>query len=156
MGPLTDKEKFSGLAWMLQQKGGYNDYLPRTAKEIPNSPQVGVAEVLDGAGSITKAGQGTYWANFDVNIESEEGWVRINIFDFPNWRVFVDGVETESFIPEDEKLGRIHISLPKGEHLVYAQLFNTPVRKWSNLISLFSWFVVIVVSLNLFRVAKRR
>ncbi|MCH7640942.1 hypothetical protein IID22_01915 [Patescibacteria group bacterium] len=156
MGLLTDEEKFSGLAWRLQQKGGYNDYLPRTAKETPNSPQVGVAEVLEGKGSITKASQGTNWAKFDANIESEEAQVRINIFYFPNWKVFVDGDEIGTFIPEDEKLGRMNISLGQGEHLVYAQLFNTPVRTWSNIISIFSWFVVIGISLSLFRIVKRK
>ena len=147
MGPLTDEEKFSGVAWELQQAGGIIDYLPLTADLAPTAPQTVVAEVMEGEGAISNASQGTYWALFNANIESDEALVRINIFDFPDWRAFIrensNSREVEIFIPDNEAWGRIWISLPQGEHLVHAQLFNTPIRSYSNVISILSWIALI-------------
>lgn len=147
MGRLTDEQKFSGAAWELQQNGGINDYLPIYAKEAPREPQTNLAEVMEGEGEIEGAEQGTYWGKFNANIESDEALLRINTFYFPGWRVFMkDGLnapEIKTFIPEEERWGRMWIKLPKGEHLVYAQIFNTPIRTVSNLISFISWGFII-------------
>ena len=142
MGPLTDEQKFSGLAWEYQQTSGIYDYLPAQAKMAPNSAQDELAEFMDGEGAIDNASQGTYWAKFNI-VANSDSRVRINIFDFPNWRVFVDGVETEIILPEEEAWGRIWINIPKGEHQVYAQFHNTPIRTVSNLVSLVSWVLLL-------------
>ncbi|MGB6882106.1 MAG: hypothetical protein WBD86_02305, partial [Microgenomates group bacterium] len=139
MGPLTDEEKFSEAAWELQQAGGIYDYLPKAAKEAPKEPQRVLAEIMQGEGEVAKAEQGTYWAKFNTNIESEDSLVRINIFQFPNWKVTVDGQEVETFVDEDEVWGRMYIRVSKGEHLVYAQLYNTAPRTIGNIISVISW-----------------
>lgn len=139
MGPLTDEEKFSDAAWELQQTAGIYDYLPSTAKTAPKEPRKELAEFIEGEGEITKVEEGTYWGKFNANVESEEALIRINIFEFPNWVVTVDGLEVETFIDEDEVWGRMYIDISKGEHLVYAQLYNTWPRTAGNLISLISW-----------------
>ena len=139
MGPLTDEEKFSGAAWELQQTAGIFDYLPKAAKEAPKMPQKYLAEVMQGTGEIKDTRQGTNWAEFGANIESDSAVIRLGIFQFPNWRVFVDGTEVNTFVAEDEKWGRMYVEIPKGEHFVRAQLFNTPVRSAGNLISLVTW-----------------
>ncbi|MEJ2441715.1 MAG: hypothetical protein P8Y06_02235 [Patescibacteria group bacterium] len=138
MGKLTDEEKFSGAAWELQQTAGIYDYLPIGAKEAPKGPRKVLAEVMGGEGQISKGESGTYWAKFNVDIESENSLVRIDIFKFPNWKVTVDGQEVDTFIPEDEKWGRMYIDVPEGEHEVYAQLYNTWPRTLGNIISLIS------------------
>lgn len=145
MGPLTDEEKFSGRAWDLQQTAGIYDYLPLAAKMAPNGPRHVLAEVMHGDGTIIQAQQGTYWGKFSALIESSNAEVRINIIDFPEWKVFVDGDEVETFLGHEEMWGRIYINLSQGEHLVYTQLFNTPVRTVSNIISLASWGILIFV-----------
>ncbi len=94
---------------------------------------------LDIIGAVSKAEQGTYWSKFNVTVVSEKAQVIVNIFDFPGWRVFIDGIEVETFIPEDEEWGRMWIEVPKGKHLVYVQFFNTPVRTAGNVTSLVSW-----------------
>lgn len=139
MGALTDKEKFSGAAWELQQNAGIYDYLPKSAKENPKEPQKVLAEVMTGEGKISEMKQGTNWAEFTVKAESKQLTVRINIFQFPNWRVFVDGKKIEIKIPEEEKWGRMWIEVPQGDHQVFLKLKNTPIRTAGNLISLFSW-----------------
>lgn len=147
MGALTDEEKFTGAAWELQQTAGIYDYLPIQAEMAPTGPQETLAEVMQGEGEISSAEQGTYWGLFNADIASEEALVRINIFDFPGWRVFVkegaNSEEIETFVPEEEKWGRMWVKLSKGEHLVYAQIFNTPVRTAGNLISLVSWSLLL-------------
>ncbi len=139
MGALTDKEKFSGAAWDLQQTAGIYDYLPAGAKMAPTSPQVMLAEILEGVGVISNEKQGTNWAEFSVNIESEEALIRLGVFQFPGWKTYVDGIEVKSFVSEDESWGRIYLSVPKFEHIVRAEFTNTPIRTAGNLISLFSW-----------------
>jgi hypothetical protein len=143
MGTLTDEQKFTGLAWELQQKGGVIDYLPKTAKVPPESPRLIPVEIMEGHATISGYEQGTYWAKFVTEVDGKEAVVRINIFDFPKWRVFVDNSEIEKFIPDEERLGRIWIKVPSGNHLIYAQFFNTPIRTAANLISLFSWAILI-------------
>lgn len=139
MGPLTDAEKFSGAAWGLQQTAGIFDYLPKGARENPKEPQKTLAEILQGKGEINDAKQGTNWASFSTRIDSEEAQVRIGIFYFPNFRVFVDGKEVGIFIPDTEKWGRMYIAVAKGSHSVYLRLYNTPIRTVSNVISLITW-----------------
>lgn len=138
-GPLTDEEKFSGAAWELQQTAGIYDYLPKSAKEAPKGPQKTLAEVMEGEGKIFRPEQGTYWAKFNADIKSSSALVRINIFNFPNWRVLIDEQEVKPFVAESERWGRMYIKIPQGEHLVYLQLYNTLPRTVGNIISLISW-----------------
>lgn len=83
--------------------------------------------------------QGTNWATFIANIESDEASVRIGIFKFPGWTVNVDGEEKEILVPEDERWGRMHVILEKGMHEVSVRLYNTPVRTTGNIISFVTW-----------------
>ena len=146
MGPLTDKEKFTGVAWDLQRNGGIFDYLPKTAKENPKEGQSILAEAVDGRGEITNTQEGTNWARFST-VNSQPSIVRINIFKYPNWRAFIDGRETEITIPETENWGRMYIRVPEGTHEIYLKLYNTPIRTIGNTISFISWlgFLVFLV-----------
>ena len=138
-GPVSDAEKFSGEAWRIQQTAGIYDYLPKTAKMAPQAQRQKMVDVIEGTASVEDENQGTNWAAFKANVESKKALVRIGIFYFPNWRVFVDGAEVGIFIPEGESWGRMHIELPKGSHEIYLKLYNTPVRTTSNIISLVTW-----------------
>ena len=142
MGPLTDKEKFAGAAWDLQRTAGIFDYLPKTAKENPKGPQEGLAEIMGGKAEINNSIQKTNWAEFQITV-SKEALVRVNIFEYPNWKAFIDGKETEISIPETEKWGRMYLTVPEGTHVVYLKLYNTPLRTISNLISLVTWIGLI-------------
>lgn len=144
VGPITDEEKFSGEAWRMQQTAGIFDYLPKAAKINPKDPQKVLAEVILGKGEISEMEQHSNSASFKVAVESEEAIVRIHIFQFPGWEVFVDGKETETFVGEDD-WGRMNITVSKGEHEVLAEFVNTPVRTAGNLVSLFSWLALLTV-----------
>lgn len=142
MGTLTDAQKFTGAAWDLQRTAGIFDYLPETAKENPKDPSVVLAEVITGKGTITNPQEGTNWAKFNVDL-TKDSIVRVDLFRFPVWKIKVDGKPATSFISADEKWGRMYLDIPAGTHSVSLNLENTPLRNVSNLISIFSWLVLL-------------
>ena len=142
MGPLTDKEKFAAAAWDLQRTAGIFDYLPKTAKENPKGPQEVLVEVMEGEAEINNSIQKTNWAKFQITV-TKEALVRVNIFQFPNWKAYIDGKITKILIPETERWGRTYITIPEGIHGVYLKLNNTPLRTLSNIISLTTWLGLI-------------
>ena len=143
LGKIMDKDKFSGLSWQLQQGGGVLDYLPKSAKRPPYASSGGLLDVIEGDVNIDKVEQGTYWVKFTSDVHSESAEVRVNIFNYPNWRFFADGKELKVSIADDEELGRMYLNLGKKDSLIYGQLFNTPIRTVSNTISLVSWILLI-------------
>lgn len=142
LGPLTDSEKFTAAAWELQQTAGIYDYLPQVAKYAPKSPRKEPAEYLMNAGVVHDVREGTNWMKFAI--DGEGGMVRANIFNFPNWRVLVDGKEA-SVSTTDDDLGRVHFAVLPGMHTVEIKLVDTPIRKLGNLISLVSIFALLFV-----------
>jgi hypothetical protein len=132
-GPLTDGQKFSGEAWRIQSQAGILDYLPIEAKDDPPKKRETVADVIEGKGKIVKIDKGTNWLRFSTEGEVEK--VRINIFNFPRWRAMVDGEEAKVYVDPEEIYGLMYIDLPEGNHNVYLKLYDTPIRKISNLIS---------------------
>ena len=139
MGALTDEDKFSGAAWELQQTAGIYDYLPNAAKQAPQEPQRYLAEIMEGEGTVGGEWQNSNKAGFDVNVESDSATVRLGIFQFPGWRVYVDGEKVETFVPDTEVWGRMYIQVPEGEHIVTAKLKNTWPRNLGNVVSLVTW-----------------
>jgi len=151
MGPLTDKEKFTNAAWDLQQTAGIYDYLPVWAKEAPKGPQKTLAEIMEGIGTITEEKEGTNWGEFKAIVNSKEASVRINIFKFPNWKIYIDGKEVSYNVPETEKWGRMYINVPEGKHDVTFRLYSTTLRSLANSISFLSW-----LGLFIYLLIKRR
>ena len=140
-GPVTDAEKFSGEAWRIQQAAGIYDYLPGTAEFAPQARREVEAEFIEGKGILyfEKHPERTNWLAFNVDVKDGIAKLRLNVLDFPEWQVLVDGKEVDEFIEEAEEWGRIYIEVPQGEHFVYARLTNTPIRSLANGISLATW-----------------
>ena len=150
LGPLTDEEKFSGVAWDMLQTAGIYDYLPNTAKTAPKAPRGYVAEVVSGEGEIPAAQLGTNWAKVTVYMQSA-GTVRLNIFEFPNW-VITDGTEKlTQYVPEDEEWGRMHLDLSAGRHELDIKLQNTWSRTVGNWVSVVAWAGLAVAIYYLYR-----
>ena len=143
MGPLRDDEKFSGKAWEKLQTAGIYDYLPITAKMAPQAKRKDLVEFTKGSAEITDIKEGTNWAKFRSS-SSEEARVRLNIIDFPQWTIFVDGNVVSKSIDNDN-WGRIHFTIPTGNHDISARLLSTQVRTISNYISTIAWLLLIAV-----------
>jgi fluoride ion exporter CrcB/FEX len=143
-GKITDEMKFSGEAWRIQQQAGIRDYLPKTAKDDPTEARKQLAEIVKGSGMVGGESYGTNWAKFEVTA-NEDSTIRINIFNYPIWKVYVNGTEKDIFIAEDEMWGRIYINVPTGKNVIYAKLNNTPLRTAANIISLVTWLGLIGV-----------
>ena len=142
MGALTDSQKFSGVAWDLQRTAGIYDYLPLTATENPKGPQTTLAEVMTGSGQITNASQGTNWAKFSVN-SAGNSTIRVNLFEFPSWKIMIDGKSVQATVPSTEKWGRMYLNIPSGNHQISLKLQNTPLRTTVNIISLVAWLTLL-------------
>ncbi len=145
LGPLTDQQKFSGTAWNLQRTAGILDYLPSTAKENPKDGKTSIAEIISGKGNISNLSEGTNHLEFNSSISSETATVRINTYQFPDWKTFIDGQEVKNTVPEGEKWGRMYIEIPKGEHKISARLYDTLVRKMGNILTVISWILLAIV-----------
>ena len=70
--------------------------------------------------------------------------LRIRTFYFPGWRAYLDGVETP--IKRHENIGAMLVSIPRGIHTLVLKFEDTPIRYISKLITVFSLFVVIILS----------
>ena len=135
---ITDKEKLlSKRGWLKLQTDAIFDYLPIYVERPPGGPAPDKPWFEEGEGEIGGYQKGTDWQEFSANVISDRAVIRLPLYDFPKWRVWVDG-QTISF-NHDNELGLITFKIPPGEHQIKAKLTNTPIRCVSNLISLISW-----------------
>lgn len=130
--PLTDEEKLSGALLDLQKTAGIFDYLPKTAKFPPGSAAKEEIEIISGYAYQKSFTRGTNWLLAEVEATST-ATLRLPIFDFPKWKVFVD--EKEIKFDNKNDLGQPTFELTEGNHQIYAKLFDTEIRSMGNLIS---------------------
>ncbi|HWA52051.1 MAG TPA: hypothetical protein VG895_03295 [Patescibacteria group bacterium] len=158
LGPLTDAQKFTGAAWDLQRTAGIYDYLPVTAVTAPKAPMTNFVEVLGGDAKASNINLGTNNNSFDINV-TDNAIIRLGVFEFPGWKVFVDGKEIPTFVPKTEQWGRMYVMIPVGAHHVQVHLYDTPIRTIGNIISLISWIglgAFLMLQFNRGRYSSRR
>jgi uncharacterized membrane protein YfhO len=75
-----------------------------------------------------------------VVVSEREGKIRLGTAYFPWWHFFVDkkSVKTEA------ESGMPVIPLAKGEHVIEAKLYSTPIQMFGNVISLMSVLLSII------------
>lgn len=142
-GPITDEQKFSGLAWTNQITSGIYDYLPKTARIAAQAPAKEYIDEIKPSESLNKIyGQkkGTDWMFFNLSLKNNSQ-VIISQLAFPNFQI-LDNNEKIDYKIEPE-LGRIVLNLSSGEHQIYIKFINTPIRTISNIISLIAWVSVL-------------
>ncbi|MBI4058854.1 hypothetical protein HY404_01285 [Candidatus Microgenomates bacterium] len=142
-GPVTDQEKFSGEAWRLQQTAGIYDYLPKGARIAPQSARKEPLEIDSGKAEFSQTKEGTNWLKTNIKVNSDNATVVVNIFNFPNWKAWIDGKKTEIKVLPKDDLARISLLVPQGDHKLEVRLTNTPIRTVGNMISLISWFILL-------------
>lgn len=135
---ITDSEKlFSAKGWNKLQTDAIFDYLPIYAPRPPAKPAPSEPWFAKGGGGQIKNFQkGTDWEKFEANVERET-IIKLPLYDFPRWQVLVNDKPIK--INHENELGLISFRLQEGSYRVEARLKNTPIRSFSNLISLISW-----------------
>lgn len=127
------------------EQGFIRDYLPVAAETIPPPPD-GPAQVIEGSARIVSAGASS--DRLDLKIEAtEDSVVQASVFDYPNWRVRIDGRE----VPHTASVpnGLITFDVPSGRHDVALRLENTGVRRLGNALSLASWALLAIAGAGL-------
>lgn len=132
-------EKISGALWELQTTGGIFDYLPKSAVRPPGDAAVPVPVFVEGTGSSVEFKRGTNWLSFTAVVATDNATLRLPIFEYPVTTVLMDGKVIEHTYDKD--LGRVMVTLPKGEHKVFLQITNTPIRTIANLLTVFSFII---------------
>lgn len=148
-GPITDQQKFSGLAWRNQITSGIYDYLPKTARIAALGPaKEFVDEIIpkDEKSQIFGGKKGTDWIFFNLKLDTQSEII-VSQLAFPNFEVKDNGKKINYKI--EPELGRIVLSLSSGEHQIYIKLRNTPIRDISNYISLIAWVVLMSLLVKL-------
>jgi len=110
---------------------GWNEYLPIWVKDVPDKFPLSKLEVINGDCQIN-------FLSVKCLIPST---LQLNTAYFPGWQVKVDNKITQINPGEN---GMITFSVPAGDHQLTAKFSDTPLRRFSKIISLLSLFSVIV------------
>jgi hypothetical protein len=133
---ISDKEKLSGMLWEKQLTTSIFDYLPIFAKSPPAEKAPDLPEIVSGKGEIKEFQKGTNWQKGKILVKEGEAMVRLPLFYFPDFKVWVDGKETA--ISYNNDLGLITFNLSQGEHQFFVKLKNTLVRNLGDIFTLLS------------------
>lgn len=141
---MTDVKKLSGQSFIDQQAGAILDYLPKTALEpkelAPSSPLT-----IEGNAVLTDFIKASNRWAFRANVKGS-ATIDVPVFDFPNWVTQIDGKVVSHSV--SFPTGRIEIQIPAGKYEVNGIFKNTPIRTFSNLLSLVS--LLALLSMNRF------
>jgi hypothetical protein len=102
-------------------------------------------EVLSGNGEIKELARTMLHHEYIVYAPSDLQ-LSENTYYFPGWKVYVNGAITPVNIQNKNHFGTLTFSLKKGLYLVEAKFEDTPVRKIGTYLSLFSLFLLALIS----------
>lgn len=138
----NDKKLLSGQDWDRQIKRSIFDYLPIYAKEPPAELATKRYEILTGDSRVFDFKEGTNWLQFKTETHSHT-IIRLSQYYFPNWKIYVDGKEIKVEY-KNNNLGLMTIILGKGNHVVWARLYDTQIRVLANLITLMGFAISLI------------
>lgn len=139
---VTDNEKLTGVAFELQQKAAIMDYLPKTAKFAPESLAFEKPKSIEGDLTVGQFSKTSDSFSFDVDVYTPSS-VEVPVMYFPGWVVYVDGRMVKPEVHGDN--GLIKVTFTEGQHQVFGEFADTPIRKAANMVSLLSFGVFLVV-----------
>lgn len=124
---------------------GWNEHLPIWVKETPHEFPVAKLEVLDGDCQIDQGIIKSNLQEFSVNCQ-QESFLQLNTAYYPGWQGTVDGKNILSEIKSnlDQSNGMMQFKISSGQHQLTASFKDTPLRRFSKIISLLSLFSVII------------
>jgi len=107
-------------------------------EDIPNKKVIVINPQAEINNLIIKPHEVSFSINSPTNSQ-----IRANIFNFPGWQAQIDDQIVE--VDDNNKLKLIDLNIPAGKHRVTIEFRNTPVRQMGNLISLFSFALILIL-----------
>ena len=123
------------------------NWVPEKPKSLPETRVVMEKE----KGEVVKIKTGTYYTYFEADVLSPSTVITVNTLYFPGWKAYSNGYELTT---GPSKEGYINLKLEEGSHRVYVQLFDTPVRRVSNIMSLISLTVLMLWMLDFKKIRR--
>lgn len=145
---ISDADKFSGSNWEKQLTISIFDYLPTFAKLPPNKKAPELPDTLSGEVDFISYKKGSNFQKGEIEVK-QDAVLRLPLFDFPGMEVKIDDKKVSHWHNDCRNqeycLGLITFFVPVGNHIIEAQLKNTPVRTFSNIITLASIVISAVI-----------
>ena len=145
---LTDSQKLSGKAFDQQIKGALLDYLPVTAKKIPEKKAPALPLTTAGIVTLNYFDHRSNYFASEFDVGSDDGAiVQFPVMFFPGWEIYQNRLATPIRVDIDNDFGLITVKLTKGHHLIQGFFENTLLRTIGNLTTFFSglalllWFI---------------
>ncbi|MGL4651865.1 MAG: hypothetical protein ACRC1H_20820, partial [Caldilineaceae bacterium] len=133
VGTIWTRETFTSSP----MSAGYAD--PAYREQDGRTNSLARLTILSGVGQVTE--QRSAGSSFGGTVQmATPGVVRVNLLDFPGWRVLVDGAPTA--YRRSGPVGLIEIDLPAGSHAIEARMSSTPARTLGTLVS---WSMLLLV-----------
>lgn len=137
------------------------DFVPVTVDIIPK-PQTTVIEDINMGRPIDRVNRQTLGAGTSVDtlrisplntryfVNSDQDFLlRLFLFDFPGWKVTIDGQESQTELARPE--GFIAIPITSGQHEISVEFGSTPARNLAFVISLLGVILVAIITYKLLR-----
>ncbi len=139
---------------VARSRHGLFDFLPAGVDLdafLANPPRVLPPPAEPAAGiAVQDASRSSRRISLDVRVEGPATrLLTLNSYDFPGWRLEVDG-KPVPISGSPDRLGRLRVDLPPGDHRVTAHFGNTPARSIANATSLLAasgmlvWLVLLM------------
>jgi len=142
---ITDREKLYGYSWDNQMTVSIYDYLPIFAVRPPSQFAPILPELYNKDISILNYKKASNWLSFSA-IATKNQLITLPVYDFPGWKVKVDGLNTK--LAHDNELGLISFPITEGTHIVSAVLVESPIRILGDLISYISVALCVIFILR--------
>jgi uncharacterized membrane protein YwzB len=112
-----------------------NEYMPKWVQQVPQTMPIAKVENINGKEAVNISKASPSKTVFTVFLTSQK-IIQVNTIYFPGWYAFVNGKQTE--IIYNNPMGLINLRLEKGLNNVEVIFKETPLRLFSDLISVIS------------------
>lgn len=132
---IDERSFLTGIGWDRQIKRSIFDFLPIFAKAPPAELATVDYEIVKGEAKVSNFAKGSNWITLEVD-SVNSSTIKLSQYYFPGWKILIDGKETNIDYKSND-LGLMTITIEGGHHLVQAKLYNTPIRNFGNLATIF-------------------
>lgn len=119
-----------------------NELMPLWVKKIPNERPAEKIKIVEGQGKVENLSYNSKQISFFVDLLSKST-IRINTIYYPGWKVNIDNANVP--ISYSNEMGVMDISVPLGNHGIEAKFEETHLRLISDIISVSSIFVLLLL-----------